>query len=295
MNTPTVGFSMLFHTLIISFSFIKKRDIFSFIKTGAFVGAIIICGSIAYQYSIGAHVSKALIDISLGIKSCQVNQSQDQPNKVIIRLDDVAPKYHKAEAKLIISEVLSYGGKVVLGIIPKDDFLTDLDYYYFLSSRACSLEFALHGWEHKADPAEFELLSEEDAYRLLSLGLAALKKTFPNETIDIFIPPENLYSLGTYRASKRLNFKYVSSEGDRYFDYTASTYDFIENEAIPNSKIIQNCQIAFGTGDPCIIMVHPQDFSTNNELDWEKYNHFRELLAELTKMQVDFIGFHDLK
>jgi hypothetical protein len=71
-------------------------------------------------------------------------------------------------------------------------------------------------------------------------------------------------------------------------------FDFQTNTTIPNEKIIFQCEEAFSQKRPCVIMTHPQEFSTDGKLDETKYKKFTDILNSLQERNVSFVRFKDI-
>lgn len=292
MNNPKFGFTFIFHVIIALIVYIKRRDIMNFLKTTTLVGVVVLSGFVSYNYQVGEQTGKLVSNSTSNLIGCTENKPGDGKNKVIIRLDDVYSNFHSDTTKTIIQDVIEMNGKVTLGVIPQH-ILDDLGLYFYINSHLCNLEIAHHGWEHTSSPAEFELLDEPEAYEKLELGIAELTKYYTQD-VTVFIPPENLYSLGTHNAAVKLGFKYISSEGDKLYDFSTSSYDFVNLHHATASQMIDDCMKMFTQNKPCIIMVHPQDFVTDGEHDPYLYQQFKDLLLLLKYNDAEFVNFRDL-
>lgn len=292
MNNPKFGLTFIFHVVIALVVYVKRRDILNFLKTSTLVGVVFLSGFVTINYDVGENTGRVLLGSTSNLFNCQENKPIGRKNKVIIRLDDVTSNFYTDSTKQIISDVMDYNGKVTLGVIPQN-ISNDLGLYFYIKTHLCNLEIAHHGWEHSSSPAEFELLDEKEAYEKLTLGLIELNKHFTKD-VNVFIPPENLYSLGTHNAAMALNFKYISSEGDKLYDFSTSTYDFVNKRHPYASEMLEDCIKEFDQNRPCIIMVHPQDFVTDGELDPYRYQQFKDLLLLLNYYDSEFVNFKDL-
>ncbi|MFC1727369.1 DUF2334 domain-containing protein, partial [Patescibacteria group bacterium] len=163
----------------------------------------------------------------------------------------------------------------------------------YLKNKQCSLEIALHGWDHQNNPPEFAEISEEEAYLRLTQGKNVLEEIF-DDSIITFIPPHNQYSPEAKKALENTGFKVVSSEGDRQFDYTVSTFDSEKDRLNLVSEVIKECQAGLEENNLCVVMLHPQDYATDLKLDKSKYQSYLKLLDELKGLEVSLTTFSNI-
>lgn len=225
---------------------------------------------------------------------CEPFQTNDSENMIILRIDDIQAFAWRDISIKMIDEAFGRNMPVVLGIIPKG-LEEDKKILNYLKRNSCNIEIAQHGWENIDDPyaPEFGDLTEEEAYKRIIKGKAVLEK-ITDEPIITFIPPNNIYSAGTAIALEKTGFKIISSEGNEYFDYTATTYDFDVDSLTPVTEIINQCQKGLDKNNLCIIMIHPQDYAVEGKLDSEKYKNYLELLDELKKLNAGFVKMKDV-
>jgi hypothetical protein len=57
---------------------------------------------------------------------------------------------------------------------------------------------------------------------------------------------------------------------------------------------MKKCETRFAQNEHCIIMLHPQDYVTNEKLDEKKYKEYLRLLNELEKRDIATITFQQL-
>jgi hypothetical protein len=271
-----------------------KKGIGSFI-TLLFVFSLVFSnGAVAVKKSFSYHSNiNYILDL---LYPCESFKTDPKENKVILRIDDIQAFYWRDLSIRMIEDAFKKEMPLVLGVIPvglgKDRAIVN-----YLKRNSCNLEIAQHGLTHKifseSDVPEFKNLTESEAYERIIGGKGILEK-ITDESIVSFIPPNNIYSSGTESALKKAGFKIISAEGDGYFDYTTFTYDFKSDKYTPVSEIMNECQKAFKKNNLCVIMIHPQDYATDGELDKEKYKNYLELLDEVEKMDIEVVKMKDL-
>jgi len=237
------------------------------------------------------------IDIFRKITSpCESFKINKSNKTAILRIDDIQASWHDDISKKMVEDALSHQAPTVLGIIPID-IESNKKLYSYLRDNRCNIEIAQHGWDHRNNKdrslGEFETLSEEEAYNYIIKGKKILERLFYEPVIS-FIPPNNIYSSGTANALGKAKFTIISSEGDSPFDYHASMYDYPNNIFKSADAVIGECEERFKENDLCVIMLHPQEFTTNDIFDSVKYEEYLKILDELSKRNVSFIRFKDL-
>ena len=287
--TPGGGLSMLFHLVVILIKQKKKRLVSVLI-------ILVIFGIIGKQMlaSTKTYLGK---DSNINyaarlLERCEPIKIVSGKNQVVLRVDDIQAFTWRETAIKMIEDAFENEMLVVLGVIPAG-LQDDKKIYEYLKSNYCNLEIAQHGWDHRDNPPEFVDMSEEAVYEAILKGKLVLQE-LTKDPIVTFIPPHNIYSKGTEIALGKASFKIISGEGEGDFDYTTSTYDFAKDELVPIPEIIGQCKDGLEKNNRCIIMLHPQDYATNGQLDEEKYKRYLDLLAELKKLDVSFVKMKDL-
>ena len=229
---------------------------------------------------------------------CTTYTHRDVGDKnVILRLDDIQGHAWQDTQITMLDDVMKDDIPMSLGVIPKG-LRGDKRIYYFLKRNRCKFEIAQHGWDHGGqydeESPEFVDLSKEDAYKRIMRGKKVLEKLVEG-SITTFIPPNNAYSKGTAEALDIAGFTVLSAAKDSEYGYTVSTFDGSLKELTPISDVLDACEKSWVDGKTCIIMLHPQDYMTDNKLDRAKYeNYFLPLLQGLSSLDADFITFEDL-
>ncbi len=217
---------------------------------------------------------------------------------VILRLDDVQAFAWPSTTRMMIEDAESRNAPLTLGIIPKN-FSADTELVSYLKEHGCNHEFALHGFDHQShgengEIAEFEDLSYEVAKDRLAFGLQELA-VVTDKKVETWIPPLNVHSTGTKEALTELGVNRWSTEGKALWDYDATTFSYDTNALTPTDKVLEDCESAFAEGDVCIIMMHPQDFTTNDFHDAQKYDaHYLDLIDRLFGRGYGFGTFEDV-
>ncbi len=78
------------------------------------------------------------------------------------------------------------------------------------------------------------------------------------------------------------------------YGFTISTYDWINNHLNNASYILDNCRNTLANNKTCIVMIHPQDFTTNNKFDENKYKEFLKLLDGVKRLNANVVNFRDI-
>jgi|GEM_PF-2917417 len=204
---------------------------------------------------------------------------------VVLRVDDVQAFAWPSTTRSMIVDAEDRNIPLALGVIPKNLSVDD-ELVSFLKQRECNHEFALHGFDHanvgpNEEFAEFELLEQEAAFLRLTQGLEELQVVTDSDIVT-WIPPLNRHSTGTQAALTELGVTRWSTEGEATWDYDAATFTYGANVLTPTDQVLADCASSFDTSDVCIIMLHPQDFTTNNYHDEAKYSvHYVDLLDQL--------------
>ena len=217
---------------------------------------------------------------------------------VVLRVDDVQSFAWPSTTRAMIVDAETRNIPLTLGVIPKN-FSGDTELVSFLKQRECNHEFALHGFDHASkganeEYAEFELLEKEAALLRLSHGLEELRFV-TDKDVNTWIPPLNRHSTGTQEALTELGVTRWSTEGKATWDYDASTFSYTTNALADTDQVIADCVTAFEDGDVCIVMLHPQDFTTDNYHDEAKYQvHYLDMIDRLLAKGYGFGTFEDV-
>ena len=134
--------------------------------------------------------------------------------------------------------------------------------------------------------------TEEEALNRILAGRDVMETIF-REPVYTFIPPHNMYSDGTMAALAEAEIPLVSSEGEAYFDYDATTFDFADDELVRSRSVIRACEEKFEDGEVCVIMLHPQDFADGQELNPTKYEEYLDLLEWIEEENISSVRFKD--
>ncbi len=308
MIRPFLGIIFLINLLVLAFNKIgliprklslvmRRRYLPLSIVVVAFILSSII-------YMLVGIISLAAIDNSSNfyhlssLLPCQtpVKAQVDAGFRVVVRIDDVQAKAMTETTLAMLDEAYQRQIPLVLGVIPKD-LEQDQRLVSMLKRYQCNLEIALHGWYNSVNGnyelAEFGALDFAEAKQRIERGKQVLEKVLGIDLIT-FIPPNNHYSYETALALARVGVPVVSSEGDAYFDYNASTFDFDKDELEPVEHVIKDCYQGYKEKGLCVIMLHPQDFMTNNSHDQAKFSQYIYLLDGLQRLDAQFVTFSDL-
>lgn len=225
---------------------------------------------------------------------CKKFETKENKNKIIIRMDDVQAYAWSAPSIKIMSHTLKNSIPMVIGVIAKD-IEQDRKIVRFIKKNDCNLEVAYHGWDHnKADGSpEFVDIYQVQAREKIVKGKNSLKH-LTKSSIKTFIPPENKLSENLKEVVEKEKFTIISSEGKGKYDYSASTYDFVNETKNNLEDTVEKCEEKIKENNLCIIMLHPQDYVTNNRLDKNKFDTYKALLERLGELNAEFTTFEKI-
>ena len=231
--------------------------------------------------------------------------------KIILRIDDIGRQtYFKIVPQMLV-ELAKREIPCTLGVIACD--LED-DNNYVVSLKEFNgknkLEFALHGYYHKKDSnqnPEFKKLSKEDARVLIHKGKAIILEKL-GIVPTTFIPPWNSASPGTKEALIEEGFTVFSGDKDEFdksklfsIGYNTATATFQPHTLVELTQIKEECNKNLENRGYCVIMIHPQDYLIDEdldkhkpEIDSEKYENFIHLLDYLEKIKASFTTFNEI-
>lgn len=269
---------------------------------------ILAVGSVFYGYARlllqASNKDSNLALIRDALYTCVTPALELGERNVILRLDDVQSYGWTDISIKMMEDAIDKDMFISAGVIPLD-ITDDNRIVRFLKRENCHIEITMHGYDHgigqsdgpEERPGEYATLDTEEALRRTRLGLSELSK-ITKEEVTVFIPPQNQISSAAKNVLASEGFKVISSEGDGYFDYDASTWDFVKNEHIDASHVIADCEKVFSEKKKsvCIIMLHPQDFSNSDgELDERSYGEFEKILKYLQDENIPAIRFMDIR
>lgn len=254
-------------------------------------------------YSVYADLNTNQKNASYDNSSCRFNLPIEKT--IILRMDDVQEHAWSKATMNITDTVLNRNMSITLGIIPNrfNDTNRNAPMKKYLLSKTNNLkvEFAQHGANHK--DMEYLNLSESEAYNLTKEGYERIVKTFGMYPVT-FIPPNNEYNENTTQALSKVGLKIISAKPDEYkFDgammhvgFTAQTKYSDKTELEPVNKILNACNKSFDARNICVIVVHPQDYISNDKISLNeiRYVEFVKLLDGLQTLGAKSLTFKDL-
>jgi hypothetical protein len=297
--TPFGGISLIVHIMINTYCKLAKKK---FLEVMPFV--IIIGLTLLFFRSVKSSISRSIeADNNLAyvkeiVYPCKSIIQDNSEKKIILRVDDIQAYSFRESSISIIRDAQKYNMKLVLGIIPVN-ILEDGEVVKKIKQNKCNLELALHGWDHMAPQAdgsfEFESIGKNEALVKIREGKKTLEKISDKQVLT-FIPPGNRISLDAKKALNEEGIKYLSGDDDTNSDYgmSVATFDFLANKLIENEEVLKKCDSRFDQKKICVIVVHPQDYMTDDKIDPEKYRKFTDLLTELRNRNVYSTTFSEL-
>ncbi len=218
---------------------------------------------------------------------------------VILRIDDIVPWNNQELTQRMTDDILSRGYGVTLGVIPygleKD---RPLIRWVQEVNKNPKVELSLHGYRH--DQEEFKHLNYAQANTKIQLGRDIMIKYFGEYPIN-FIPPYNVDSDETIQVLKDLQFKTLSGSINEYIvednfamaGYTATTYKYSTDQFIMADQVLHDCQASLKANHVCVIMSHPQDFTTDGKIDEAKYAEYTKVLDGLAALDAQVVNFRE--
>jgi hypothetical protein len=303
MNLPNFsgGISLFAHIMIITyFRVIKKYPaiILSFLIIIGIASVNLRNGKNAVENSLKYNDPPKVQGTQDVAPICVPVDQQDYKNKVILRLDDIQAFAFGEISKMMIRDAAKFNMKLTLGVIP-DKILQDNFFVKMIKSHSCNLELALHGWDHSSSEEngkfEFEEMGEEEASQKIKEGKKILEE-ISGKPVVTFIPPGNEISDATKKILEEEGIKYLSGDdaiGE--FGMDATTYDFPNKKLIDISEVMKKCEKRFDKEKSCVIVIHPQDYLTDDKIDQEKYQQYISLLEELKNREVLSVTFSELE
>ncbi len=252
----------------------------------------IVGGGFVY-YVLTRESNKGLVSGIVG--SCQEIPITKSSRMAIIRVDDIQSYFLEDLSIKMMEDAKARGIPLSLGLIPKS-MEESTPIYQYLKKNLCWLEIAQHGWDHAGvtpDTPEFAGIDMATAAADIERGMVVLEK-LTEDPIVTFIPPLNIVSDDARKALAAAGIKIVSSEGSALFDYDATTFNFMTDTLNSPETVLRDCALHVANTTFCVIMVHPLDFATNNELDPAKYAAYLDILDNLKAANYTFVRFKDL-
>ncbi len=296
MNHFVLSYSLIFHTLVVFFTKLKKRF--------SLLGAVVILG-----FFIGVYALKVM-DISqtlgfvprinlntaavnkLEVNACDnLEKNPDQPNTVVLRVDDFQAFSWTQTAMQMTESANQLGMPVVLGVIPIN-LDQDQQAASFLQKNHCQNEIALHGWDHNG--AEYESLSYDQAWQKTLKGKSLLEQ-ITQSTLTTFVPPENVISEEARNAVSELGFQVISTNQGEKYDTNVSYFDYQQQKVNTPEEVWSQCEKVFQSSANCVIMIHPSEFSAPDQsLDPIKFKNYLDLIQKIAAANVRVTTFHGL-
>lgn len=323
MFSPSLGFSLIASLIIVVMSTIfqyvrvlisgeyPRKGIISTTKLAKQVIAMALVLSLAVLYIAtflfvlfyaAFHKDSHVLALEQRTVVCAPLAVEVGSKNVVLRLDDVQAGAWADISIRMMRDALAHGMPVVAGVIPQD-LGTNHVLQRFLWRHHCSLEFALHGYDHAGGSdydhtiGEFTLLDAATARQKLSAGITELQSAIrPDVPIVTFIPPQNTISPAATAVLREFDISVLSKTGIGPYDYDAYTWDYSTNELVSARIVMEQCDTTFAHGDTlCVIMLHPQDFaSPDGSLDVRRYREYQTLLALLAYSDVTIVRFLDV-
>lgn len=222
--------------------------------------------------------------------SCKTEYHQTSDRNIVLRVDDIQAYYLKNIQSMMIQDALNMNKTLSLSVIPYG-LLDDKEITQLLKENRCKLEIGLHGYDNT--DFEFQNISYKEANSKIKKGLKILEEIEPK--IITFIPPNNEISEDGRKAVYNNGIKVISSGSwNKEFGFSVSTYDWGNHSFTDYHEILEKCWNELEKGETCIVMIHPQDYTTNGVLDYSKYTQYISLLSAIDSLNATVVTFRDL-
>jgi peptidoglycan/xylan/chitin deacetylase (PgdA/CDA1 family) len=226
--------------------------------------------------------------------SCHITATKPT---IIMRMDDV--RAYSVPTPYLIDEVISRKLAMTLAVIPidleKDGKMRN--YLLFVKDNP-RIEIAQHGDNHvpgESNISQYDLIEGNLKIQKL-LGVIPVTYT----------PPYNSY---TPEARKVIEEYFNVLSGEDYqiikegedlaeIGYTVSTYIYSKHEIVPVDSVVEQCKNNLDKTNLCVIMIHPQEYSTNinspDTLSPKRLEDFKSMLDKLQALNATFSTFKDI-
>ena len=224
------------------------------------------------------------------LQECEIIPHATGSRNIVLRIDDIQAYYLTDIQKKIINDIINRGKTASLSVIPKG-IESDKDMFEFMKDKKCYVEIALHGYDHSY--GEFENAEAAEVKQRIETGLNILHKI--TKEVVTFVPPNNLITENEEKVLMEEGFKIISAgHWNSKFGFTQTTYDWVENKLNSAEQVLEGCKKDLEEDSSCIIMIHPQDYATNNQIDEKKYAEFVNLLNGIDMLNAKVVTFSDL-
>lgn len=225
--------------------------------------------------------------------SCHIGATEPT---IVLRIDDI--RAYSVPAHYLIDEILNRKLSVVLGVIPRN-LEKDKGFIDYLQKIRTNplVEIAQHGTEHNEN--DMDITNES-----LKEGNIKIQELVGVKPVTYITPFNEISS-----ASREIVSHYfriisgkqgVIKEGEEVAEigYTAATYDYANSQEVSIETIVSKCEDALNKTNLCVIMIHPQEYSSNinnsKSLSEDKFNEFKDLLTRLQELDARFSTFNDI-
>ena len=229
-------------------------------------------------------------DIILKTNNCEFIHHEVGKNNIVIRIDDIQGNYNRDLQVKMLEDLKKKGLTASLAVIPLNLMEDELMVNYLYQNK-CNFEIGLHGYDN--NDYEFATLNYQQAKEKLEKGLKILNRI--EEDVFTFIPPNNEFSDEAEQAVYDSDIEIISAgHWNSKYGFSISSYDWLNHEIRDAQEVLDECQEDLDRYEICIIMVHPQDYTTNGQVDLTHYNEYLELLSGIKLMDANVVTFRDL-
>lgn len=236
---------------------------------------------------------------------------------VIFRLDDIQSYFLEPTQLKIMRTFEAKDVALTIGVIagslvdsPHSDAL-----YSIMSNLGEKGEVACHSMTH----SNFTSLSLDEQKEELSDCRDKLMTLFPGKEINTFIPPYNEFNNDTLEAMREESYSILSSRSTNYSIPNGSCYNeggnFDEDDIVDlpvgastggfgPTLVLQSAQTVFDQiknqldyngQNWSVVMMHPQEFSTGNEVNLDAIATLNELIDMCESSGYEMVTFSQLK
>lgn len=223
--------------------------------------------------------------------SCYLNIPK---RTVILRMDDV--RAYSSPSRDLINEVLAENKSISLGVIPRDLEQDESMVRYLVGIKDNPhVEIMQHGTFHNETDQNVDegnliygLNKIEDLLKVRPVTYSAPFNNLSSNSIDVLA----LHFRAITAASGILKEGEIVQLGD-----TVSNYYYSQTNNSNIEGIYEKCKASLDNQNYCVVLVHPQEFSSNiNDplvLDKDKFENFKSLLKTLDTLNASYGTFKD--
>ena len=215
---------------------------------------------------------------------------------MIVRIDDI--RAFSEASQVLITELLKNNVSITLGIIPRQ-LEEDRQLILFLKSIKGDprVEIAQHGVFHNETDNN---LTETNLFEGLNKieTLLGVKPIVYSTPFNNDISPENKEIIAKYFKGITSGWGILKEGSVAEIGHTVSNFNISQNNKTNISDIAKICEENLDRLNYCIVLLHPQEFTTNIanpvNVSYEKLQELDSLIISLKKLDANFVTFKNI-